>query len=323
MELFALLFFGSIGLGALLMDSSDDEGILPEDDIPPEEGTVQEGTEGNDSLVGNSGDDVLNGVAGRDHLEGLEGNDVLHGGAGDDHLVGGEGSDLLYGGAGDDYIRADVGRYVITGETDDGNTLLTYLEAGDEDADALYGGAGDDTLLGGTGNDTLYGGEGDDRLDSGTTGDVWDVGGIITINSGNLYGETGDDILRGAGLLDGGAGDDTLVAMANTVDGTTLTGGDGVDTFTIGALDDQDHNATSIHLGYETVTITDFDLATETLTIYVSLLWPDTGFTSQVYGDRTEISLEDPDGNEHVLAILEGITGDISGADIRIDASQY
>lgn len=86
---------------------------------------------GNDYLVGGDGDDYLTGQAGNDYLYGEEGNDTLNGEEGNDTLYGGNGDDILYGEEGDD---------------------------------TLYGGDGDDHLEGGEGNNTIYGGTGNDTF---------------------------------------------------------------------------------------------------------------------------------------------------------------
>lgn len=66
---------------------------------------------GNDTITGNSyndilisyaGNDALNGQGGHDSLKGMTGNDILYGGAGNDTLIGGAGHDKLYGGLGKD-----------------------------------------------------------------------------------------------------------------------------------------------------------------------------------------------------------------------------
>ncbi|MBW7900131.1 MAG: hypothetical protein H3C26_01520 [Rhodocyclaceae bacterium] len=88
-----------------------------------------EATEGDDTLYGGNGDDVLTGLGGNDQLYGQGGNDTLDGGTGNDSLYGADGDDTLDGGAGND---------------------------------SLYGGIGDDTLDGGAGNDWLNGGSGND-----------------------------------------------------------------------------------------------------------------------------------------------------------------
>ena len=169
------------------------------------------GTDGDDTLHGTRGVDVICGLGGDDVLYGLDGNDVLIGGPGDDWLYGGIGKDTLHGGAGDDTLIAVAGKTILDGGPGDDELI------GNDDTDFLIGGAGDDTLNGGGKNDTLWGGAGDDTL-LGDGGD--DV----------LYGGPGDDALRGGpggDVLGGGAGDDELAGGAG---GDTLWGGPGDDT---------------------------------------------------------------------------------------------
>jgi hypothetical protein len=111
-------------------------------------------------------------------------------------LSGTAGADSLVGGAGNDLIRGGAGD------------------------DSLIGGAGNDTLVGGEGRDLLIGGEGDDLLIAGGgPGIAMDVASLATGRTGP--GDT----------LDGGAGDDILVLAV----GTVAIGGDGADSFVIGA----------------------------------------------------------------------------------------
>ncbi|OYT99462.1 MAG: hypothetical protein CFE40_06340 [Burkholderiales bacterium PBB1] len=60
-------------------------------------------------LDGGNGDDTLTGSAGRDILIGGQGKDTLNGGAGDDLIRGGAGHDQLTGGAGHDVFRWSLG----------------------------------------------------------------------------------------------------------------------------------------------------------------------------------------------------------------------
>jgi VCBS repeat-containing protein len=60
-------------------------------------------------LDGGNGDDTLTGSAGRDILIGGQGKDTLNGGAGDDLIRGGAGYDQLTGGAGHDVFRWSLG----------------------------------------------------------------------------------------------------------------------------------------------------------------------------------------------------------------------
>ena len=86
------------------------------------------GDAGNNSLFGKSGSDNLNGGAGDDYLNAEWGNDELDGGAGDDSLVGGPGADtfVFAGGHGDDVIydftddedRIDLSAFGLAGFDD-------------------------------------------------------------------------------------------------------------------------------------------------------------------------------------------------------------
>ncbi|MCG7394735.1 hypothetical protein MHY87_17655 [Microvirga sp. ACRRW] len=82
--------------------------------------------------------------------------------------------------------------------------------------DRLYGGTGKNKLSGGDGNDTLYGGIHNDTLSGGAGKD-------------KLYGDAGTDVLNGGlGLntLSGGSGKDTFVfntALKSKVNVSTIT----------------------------------------------------------------------------------------------------
>ena len=121
--------------------------------------TIQEGTPGDDSLLGTDGTDIINGLAGNDTLHGLGGDDRLLGDAGDDSVISVEGADTLEGGDGNDTLAGGDGTNSLLGGG--GNDSLD----GGDGEDTLDGGAGNDTLTGGFGDDTLDGGAGDDRLE--------------------------------------------------------------------------------------------------------------------------------------------------------------
>jgi Ca2+-binding RTX toxin-like protein len=69
-------------------------------------GTAKKPKDGNDRLIGGSGNDTLYGAGGKDTLLGGSGKDRLYGGGGNDKLKGGSGKDRLIGGAGNDTISA-------------------------------------------------------------------------------------------------------------------------------------------------------------------------------------------------------------------------
>lgn len=206
------------------------------------------GSDGDDTLTGDDGANIIYGGKGDDTIKGMGGRDTLYGNEGDDLLTGGEGADTIYGGSGTDTVfytgaTAHATGYTISSvtytgvivnlgtgdvkgaaaETTSGGTTwyerLADVEnvTGSAHADHITGGAGinelvgaagDDWLDGAGGNDTLTGGAGDDTLSGGAGND-------------KLSGGAGDDELLG------GAGDDTLTPGAGD---DVLDGGDGADT---------------------------------------------------------------------------------------------
>ena len=64
------------------------------------------GTSGDDVLQGTDGPDVIHGLAGDDQIEGMGGDDVICGGSGGDTLFDGEGRDELFGELGNDVLYA-------------------------------------------------------------------------------------------------------------------------------------------------------------------------------------------------------------------------
>ncbi|WP_374762181.1 calcium-binding protein [Massilia scottii] len=134
---------------------------------------------------------------------GIEDGETLIAGSRNDEIFGTHLNDRYEGNGGNDTIHSGEGRDTILGG--DGADLL-FAGSGDDVVDA---GAGDDTVVGDAGSDTLSGGTGNDRL---------------TISYG------------GDSLLDGGEGNDTLVAGnydTVTFGSVQLSGGDGNDFFQI------------------------------------------------------------------------------------------
>lgn len=168
------------------------------------------GSDYNDSLSGNSGDNAIYGGDGSDSMTGNAGSDLLDGGAGSDYVDYTESSsaiavDLAGGTASGGHAEGDILRNIenILGSAwDDAIT-------GDDGANHLIGGSGNDVLTGSGGVDDLYAGNGDDTLFGGDGNDA-------------LYGEAGSD------QLVGGAGNDGLI------------GGAGGDYYYFGTGDDQD-----------------------------------------------------------------------------------
>jgi Ca2+-binding RTX toxin-like protein len=154
------------------------------------------GSNYNDSLLGNSGANVIWGANGHDMIYGRDGADTIYGGNGNDILYGGAGADLLDGGAGTrdrviysdsttglrvDLLSPAANTGIAAGDIFVGiedlygsnysDSLLGNSGAnviwGANGHDVIYGRDGADTIYGGNGNDTLYGGDGPDTLDGG------------------------------------------------------------------------------------------------------------------------------------------------------------
>jgi serralysin len=179
------------------------------------------GSDGDDTLRGNSvgnvlqgndGDDVLLGHGGADVLSAGHGNDAVQGGSGDDQVWAGSGdvgADTLAGGSGNDVIAGGGGSdLLIGGGADDGVIKHSFIANGNWSSD------GSDTLYGGDGNDTLLGGGWDDG--AVTDNGLYDAGEANTsgLSSDVIYAGQGDDLVvatSGADTLGGGIGDDTLI----------------------------------------------------------------------------------------------------------------
>jgi Ca2+-binding RTX toxin-like protein len=218
---------------------------------------LMDGEGDTDSLTGGPGDDTLAGGPGGDTLEGGFGSDALYGDAylgvlsiddpsdGGDLLSGGDGNDTLVGGGGPDTL------------------------SGGADHDSLVGNSGDDQLTGDAGDDILSGGAGNDAIDGGLDYDVVEFAGtdsddsitampdmaallptssvILTAGVESDYAMAAevlsiaalagnDSIIVDAALdvdaiLDGGAGNDTLIGGHGD---DLLVGGAGSDILTSG-----------------------------------------------------------------------------------------
>jgi Ca2+-binding RTX toxin-like protein len=193
-------------------------------------------------IVGKTGNDVIVAGPGRQAIRGMGGNDTICGGRGGDRIYGGRGNDDLSGGLGDDTLDGERGSDDLEGSK--GKDLLLGSSGNDElrggagNHDDLDGGPGDDSLAGGDGGfDVLTGGPGNDAIDGGPG--IHDIasyagtGGAVAIDleaglvsgaegerlSGieDAVGSSGDDTLDGAAgsanRLDGGPGDDSIVAI--------------------------------------------------------------------------------------------------------------
>ncbi|WP_445632476.1 Calcium-binding protein [Nostoc sp. DSM 114161] len=155
-------------------------------------------------------DDVINGQGGNDKINGLSGNDLLRGGAGNDTLIGAVGNDILVEVSGNNSLVGGIGDDALNVRFSTGNNTLD-------------GGAGKDTLnaQASKGNNLLFGGDGNDYLDASFFLDAEPYTGVYNYTS-SLSNNT----------LNGGAGDDILLAESSTGN-NLLSSGDGNDYLSI------------------------------------------------------------------------------------------
>jgi len=123
------------------------------------------------TILGFTGNDILDGGAGADALDGYTGNDI--------YMIDDAG-DTITDASGTDEVRTALASFSLapfatvenlTGIADTGQTLT-----GNGLANTIRGGNGGDMLNGGVGIDALYGNGGDDILDGGTNGDRMEGG---------------------------------------------------------------------------------------------------------------------------------------------------
>ena len=203
---------------------------------------VINGQGGDDLIDGKSGNDLLRGGAGNDTLIGGVGNDILVEDTGNNSLVGGIGDDTLNvdsstgkntldGGAGDDtlYVRGSQGNNLLSGG--DGNDFLNASELAIAEGHNFIGSSGNNTLNGGAGDDTLRAeSPKSNSLLSGDDGnDYLSTSGYIFYRSDYSFNSSGNN------TLNGGIGDDTLLAETSTGN-NLLSGGDGNDLLSISGI---------------------------------------------------------------------------------------
>ena len=218
-----------------------------------------EGTELNDTLIGDGNQNYLDGRGGNDslvgngssgdssdNLRGRDGDDTLDGsGTGSNFLQPGQGNDLVIGGSNFDQISYEFDSdglggisVVFSGVgsgniTEAGGTVDTFtgieMVTGTEFGDSMVGGAGDDELRGLDGNDTLRGGNGRDNLRGGDGNDLLDAsGGDASTQGFGDFLEPGlgsNTILGHAALFNSGEGIDIFYGNLSGIGGLTFTVG--------------------------------------------------------------------------------------------------
>ena len=221
----------------------------------------------NDTLTGTAGNNILNGGAGIDSLTGGDGNDTYIVTAGDT-ITDTAGTDTVQSSV--DYALVDTSLEHLTllpgAVNGKGNSLANTL-TGNTAGNVLDGAGGNDTLKGGAGNDTyIVGSTGDTIIEvAGTTGTdaakasfngidtvistitigslAANVENLRLLGSGSLHG-TGnalDNIIyasKGANVLDGLGGTDTVSYRYGATKGVTVSLADTGSQSTVGSSSD-------------------------------------------------------------------------------------
>jgi Ca2+-binding RTX toxin-like protein len=231
------------------------------------------GNGGNDSLYGNSSDNVLTGGGGNDTLYGMGGADTMIGGMGDDYYSvaeagdivienAAEGKDWVYGFISytlgtnvENLILQGIGNLDGTGNASDNflqGTSGANVLVGLDGHDKINGLGGADTMVGGLGNDEYWvdqigdvvtenAGEGTDAVRSTITYVLGaNVENLILEGSASINGignELDNKINGNSGnnLLKGGGGDDEL---SGGLGADTMVGGAGDDEYSVDSIAD-------------------------------------------------------------------------------------
>ena len=151
------------GLGKVQRDNLSTAG--PDDNyirFTGGEHVVVGGTNDNDTIITDFGDDGIWGDGGDDRIESGAGVDLVNGGAGDDVITdSGDTGDFIKGDEGDDVIANSNGVDILMGGTGKDAIFVGV------DLTEVFGGAGDDFILGGDDMNFLLGNEGDDWIEGG------------------------------------------------------------------------------------------------------------------------------------------------------------
>ncbi|WP_067584009.1 beta strand repeat-containing protein [Endozoicomonas ascidiicola] len=194
------------------------------------------GTDGDDTLTGNSSANILYGGVGNDTFSGQGGSDEINGWTGLDTVTfewftpgsGSEGVTVTRPGISWNVAHGSDNSTLTSIETIHGSNYNDTMTGDDSNGNTFYGLDGHDTLTGGDGHDRLYGGDGNDTL----------YGGYNSSNTPASY-----DTQDGYDRLEGGAGDDIFY------------GGTGVDTFVGGS--ETERYAVINEGGFDTVNYSD------------------------------------------------------------------
>jgi Ca2+-binding RTX toxin-like protein len=165
-------------------------------------------TDGNSTVVGSEGANVIITAGSRDIVEGRSGDDILISGGDDDLIIGGDGNDSMFGGQGFDQI-------IVAAATSGGGD---YIDGGEGTSDEVSYGAGTNIRFN---QDTHYF---SDFNRAGTLRVDAENGLVEHISNGSVMGT---DTIVGVERFTGSAGDDTIVGAQNEDGSFRSVGGGG------------------------------------------------------------------------------------------------
>lgn len=153
---------------AFFITFGDSNGSSPgsndDDDLFGDDGdNIIRGSNRSDDIRGRGGNDRLIGRGGGDDIYGEDGDDILVGGGGGDDLFGGNGNDILRGGSGQDDLRGGLGKDILLGGGDrdtfvleeNGNDIIRDFLDGVDEIGITGGLEFDDLMFQQRGNNTL------------------------------------------------------------------------------------------------------------------------------------------------------------------------
>jgi Ca2+-binding RTX toxin-like protein len=112
------------------------------------------------NITGTNGNDTLIGTSGNDNINGLQGNDIIFGLGGSDSINDGNGNDVIDGG-GKCMPGSQNAQYCSHGQVKPCGQDNFNVGNGN---DAIYGNCGPNNINVGSGNDTIYGGPVGDNI---------------------------------------------------------------------------------------------------------------------------------------------------------------
>ena len=280
-----------------------------------------------ENIIGSAFDDTLTGDSNNNIIDGGEGADIINGGGGADIINGGGGSDTIDGGGGADIINGGGGSDTISYENSTQAVIINLAtnshSGGDAEGDSLVsieniiGSAFDDTLTGDSNNNIIDGGKGADIIDGGGGNDTVSYKNSTEAVNINLAtnthsgGEAQGDSLSNIENIIGSAFDDTLTGddndnVINAGGGSdTIDGGGGRDTVSY------ESSAQAVNINLATNTYSGGDAQGDSLSNIENIIGSD--YNDTLTGDDNDNIIDALGGNDTIYGGGGGDTIDGGG----------